>query len=333
MKIVHRFYDLFVGGAEVVVLNTVKALPDAEHLLLFSRSTDNWIRSELSQLPNVRMKQIEPRESRNLGAIDADLFCFHFYPPMGEVDFRDLPSKVLKRSILVNHWYKELPFIGGLRYIFLSEESRQRTGASIPKRFSRVLINPVADSFFRVDRVEVPNSVGRHSRDAEFKFSDDFFDLHESISSGKLSVFVLGAPNSLQEFAASNLSRLKNHYWLLNMSSLRVPVFLKLPQVYLYKTRDDFAETCPMNILEAMAAGIPIVAERKGGVSSLLTNNVTGILCNSLQEHIDSTTRLLENTALRTEIGSAAKEWAFENASIEKYGLKFVTAVGELLAS
>jgi glycosyltransferase involved in cell wall biosynthesis len=38
-------------------------------------------------------------------------------------------------------------------------------------------------------------------------------------------------------------------------------------------------DNCPMSVLEAMAAGIPIVASRVGGVPELIENGVTGMLC------------------------------------------------------
>lgn len=331
MRIVHRFYDLFVGGAEVVVLNTIKALRNDEHYLLFSRSSDNWIRAELSQLPNVHLVQVGLGAEARIGAVDAELYCFHYYPPMNEIDFRDLPSRVLKRAIIINHWYTELPFIDGLKYVFLSEESRKRSGANVPARFSRVLLNPVADTFFQIERSEVPHSVGRHSRDVEFKFSRNFFVLHEAILPGRLNVFVLGAPTSLQDAVQRRQFKFENHYWMLRMATLRVPTFLQLPQIYLYQTRDDFAETCPMNILEAMAAGIPIIAENKGGIASLITDNETGLLCSTHQEYVDKCHWLLDDTAARNRMGDAAQTWAFENTSLERFGERFLATIRELL--
>ena len=39
-------------------------------------------------------------------------------------------------------------------------------------------------------------------------------------------------------------------------------------------------DNCPMAVLEAMAAGIPIVASSVGGVPELVKDGVTGLLCN-----------------------------------------------------
>lgn len=334
MKIVHRFYDLFIGGAEVVVLNTVKALREHQHILLFSRSNRNWISDELSKLKNAVLVQLEPgTEVRTICSHNADLHCFHYYPPMDEADFRDLPPRVLNTSLLVNHWYKDVPAVPGLRYLFLSEESRVRTGASIPSKFSRVLLNPVADKFFTIRREEVPCSVGRHSRDALFKFPTDFFDVTEAIKPGQLDVMVLGAPAAIQQFVASNLSQLKNNYWLLPFGSLSVPAFLRRPQIYLYQTRNDFAETCPMNILEAMAAGIPVVAERKGGIASLIESGQTGFLCESQPDYIEACLRLLDDQSLRRQISVAAQQSVRERASMAGFENRYLRCIEELFSS
>lgn len=43
-------------------------------------------------------------------------------------------------------------------------------------------------------------------------------------------------------------------------------------------------DNCPMAVLEAMAAGVPVVAANVGGVPDLITSGKTGLLCNPLDE-------------------------------------------------
>ena len=252
---------------------------------------------------------------------------------MGPKDFEVLDSDTIAKTILVNHWHQVVPDIDTIRYIFLSNESLRRTGSHLPRSRTQVLINPVADSFFDVIRSSIPGSIGRHSRDTLLKFPEDFFGVVEGISDIELEVMVLGSPESLMRLVQTNQNSLKHHYWMLPFGSMRVEHFLQWPEVYWYQTSNQFAETCPMNILEAMAAGIPVVAEAKGGISSLINDGETGILCTTQQEFQEAILRLLQDAGECTRIASNAKDWVRDHASIEHYSERFMKTVAELLGS
>jgi glycosyltransferase involved in cell wall biosynthesis len=66
-------------------------------------------------------------------------------------------------------------------------------------------------------------------------------------------------------------------------------------------------EAFPMVILEAAAAGVPIVATSVGGIPELLTNGVTGILVPPHAPHVlfDGVSRLFDDTHLALRIGQA----------------------------
>ncbi len=333
LKIVHRFYDLLIGGAEVVILHTARALAEHEHVLIFSRYARSWISDSLSELPNVRLLRIDPTEaSTSIAQQNADLHCFHYYPPMSESDFRNLPSRVLSSTVIVNHWHTELPLILGAKYVFLSEESRNQTGVNIPFSSGCVLINPVDTSFFDIRRTPLRHTVGRHSRAVSIKFSDDFFVVAEAIQPSRLTMMVLGSLPKLVDYVGANVRRLANSYWFLPFGSLRVTEFLRYPEIYLYQTRHDFAETCPMNILEAMAAGVPIVAERKGGIIDLIKHGESGMLCDDRDDFVNYSNRLFDDETARKRIADCAQQWAFDHASLSRYGAKFLQAMDTLFA-
>jgi glycosyltransferase involved in cell wall biosynthesis len=87
-------------------------------------------------------------------------------------------------------------------------------------------------------------------------------------------------------------------------------------------------EGCPLAVLEAMAAGLPVVATAVGGVPELVEDGVTGILAprGDLRALGSALENLAGNPQLRIEMGQAARERArrFEvSAMVEAYAALF----------
>jgi glycosyltransferase involved in cell wall biosynthesis len=92
-----------------------------------------------------------------------------------------------------------------------------------------------------------------------------------------------------------------------------------LLQTYLGKASllvlSSIEENCPMVILEAMAAGVPVVAAKVGGVPDLITEGETGLLCDpgdaaAMPAQIE---KALANPAAMLEMADRAKERAEEH--------------------
>lgn len=90
--------------------------------------------------------------------------------------------------------------------------------------------------------------------------------------------------------------------------------------VFVHPTRND---CFPLAILEAMAAGLPVVSTREGGIPDEVEDGVTGILCEKAcaQPLVDAIQRLLEDPALRRRMGEAGRnryERLFTRDAFEK---------------
>ena len=81
---------------------------------------------------------------------------------------------------------------------------------------------------------------------------------------------------------------------------LRAASFLVLP------TRED---NCPMVVLEAMAAGLPVLASNVGGVPDLIQPEKDGLFCDPQkpESFVAGVSQLLDDPILRARLAAAAK--------------------------
>jgi glycosyltransferase involved in cell wall biosynthesis len=95
-----------------------------------------------------------------------------------------------------------------------------------------------------------------------------------------------------------------------------VQELLATADVFVLSTR---SEGLPLSVLEAMAAGLPVVASDVGGIPELVADGVSGVLVppgdpDALAEAIE---RLLENSPLAQQLGLAGRRRVLENFDLE----------------
>ena len=174
----------------------------------------------------------------------------------------------------------------------------------------------------RVDGAARVVSIGR------LAFPKDFGTLVEALAATRAdyrAAFVGDGP-LLQEVAAMILDRgLTERIDLLGNRG-DVPDLLASADVFVLSSR---SEAFPVSILEAMAAGLPVVATNVGGVAKSVVDGETGLLVppgdsGALAAALD---RLLTDDALRLRLGAAGRERArrhfdvasFRRAHVELY--------------
>jgi glycosyltransferase involved in cell wall biosynthesis len=78
-------------------------------------------------------------------------------------------------------------------------------------------------------------------------------------------------------------------------------------------------EGVPLSVMEAAAAGIPVVSMRVGGVAEIVEHGVTGLLANDDEELRAAVVQLVRNADLRASMGSAARRTIHERCSLTNY--------------
>jgi glycosyltransferase involved in cell wall biosynthesis len=102
-------------------------------------------------------------------------------------------------------------------------------------------------------------------------------------------------------------------YTPLPIGSMSPLEFLKRWDIFVYKS--SIPETWGRAVVEAMAAGLPVVADNQGGITENIIHGETGFLCSSDAEFVEYLKVLSDDPRLRKKIGQAAREYALENFS------------------
>jgi len=98
-------------------------------------------------------------------------------------------------------------------------------------------------------------------------------------------------------------------------------------------TLSRHAEGRPQVMLEAMAAGLPIIASRMPAHADIVSDGVTGALCDSPAEY-SAALVTMENTADNERMGNAAREWVLrEIGTWDDCAGRYVKIYRELLGS
>jgi glycosyltransferase involved in cell wall biosynthesis len=92
-------------------------------------------------------------------------------------------------------------------------------------------------------------------------------------------------------------------------------------------------EGFPITILEAMRAGLPVIASDVGGVGEAVVDGKTGFLIprGDIEVLKDRLTRLIDNPGLRVELGQAGQQRFTENFTIDIMLAKTVSVYQQIL--
>ena len=340
MKILSVIEAFCHGGAQSVLLDVVLSLPEHQHRVVhFSRA--NGIASETTFVDALRSAEIncidthwdslrnEALTSEILDGFQPDVVFFHWW---GKDPW--MPWVISRRPgrpafICVLHHTGIAAKAGYDRYVPVSRSQLQQV-AHIPPRLVQVIPNGIDLDRFPIgsDRCSTafdvrdrPFVVGRLSELREGKIPEGWI---YTLASYRLenARFVIAGDGALLPILRKSAIDLKLDGQISFPGYIprrEVPSLLETFDVFCYVTSSAI-ECCPLAILEAMAAGVPVVAEKRGGIPEIVVSGENGLLARSLDEIGEHLRRLREDPALCEHLGRGAR------ATAERFSLKKQTA-------
>jgi len=187
-------------------------------------------------------------------------------------------------------------------YFFLNTTLRDQFIKIYPEAITHVLAPPVnLEPFLRIEpKYNKTLHLLRHSSQGDSKFPKDFGNIVENITKVHPSIKMsfMPAPSFLKDLPSVSKHR---------VNALSVPEFLAEGNCFWYILPTDYSDMGPRVIVEAMAAGLPVIADNKDGAKDRITPE-TGWLCNTAEEYYDIVKGI--NHLMLEDKGKAAKERA-----------------------
>ncbi|WP_341904655.1 glycosyltransferase family 4 protein [Polaromonas sp. YR568] len=186
--------------------------------------------------------------------------------------------------------------------VFVSESLRLTAGLQGQVLYSPINTEPllsIADTRWDGDGRRLPVTVGRVSRDVLDKHHPQDPWIYRMLVAAGHSVRIMGGT-----CLASELGDVEG-VELLPEGSQPVADFYKSLDIFFYRTGST-VEAYGRVVAEAMATGLPVVAENRGGYVEVIDPGVTGCLVQSQEQAWDTLEALATDVALRRRIGVAA---------------------------
>jgi len=190
----------------------------------------------------------------------------------------------------------------------LLQRSAALPGRVIPSLLDLAPFLKVAEDRFGVQPDDVgsrPFCVGRVSRDFLDKHHPQDLALYRMLASRGIRIRIMGGT-----CLAPGLGGVQG-IELLPAGAEPVPEFYRSLDAMFYRT-GMFTEAYGRVVLEAMGAGLPVVAHIAAGYAEVVEHGVSGFLIESQEQAYDALMALKESADLRRQVGLAAKQKAID---------------------
>lgn len=324
MKILSVVESLDHGGAQTVLVDLVLGLSEHEHRVVHFSSA-NRIEPNPHFLSEMRLHGIECHDihweelsdpvgrKTGLREFRPNVVLFHWWgnDPLQEWITSQLNSRVSYKPsfVCVLHRHGVRAPYHYDRYVLVSRTQFDQVG-HIEFRRVAYIPNGVNLNRFRGSRRKSSNDelvIGRLSTLREDKIEAEWPRRLASFEVPKARYVIAGHGELLLRLRDSALStRIEDKFSFPGyVPRMSVPQVLQQFDVFCYST-STAVECHPLALLEALASGMPIVAQARGGITEIVQHGVNGLLARSTAEIGEALRRIQRDSELRAQLVAGA---------------------------
>jgi glycosyltransferase involved in cell wall biosynthesis len=313
-----------IGGAQTFLLDFIRALRDHEHTVMSLSSTVGvLIPHDLAGCAHlVTDTAIGPAA---IDRLTPDILCYHWWPGLQIIPPEATQSRPY--TVVFVHDGNELaPIVPGAAYV-CTGVSNARMNRHLPN--CTVIPSCIDTAQFALPRIPDPDGdvvFGRVSTDSARKFPPRLLGLFKSFGAPRSKLIAMDGGPLFRSL------RIPSNVLLLRKGEVPVPEFLRRIDIFFYKTRRDCTENWCRVVTEAMAAGLPVVADNRGGIADQIEHAVTGFLCDNDDDFRHWCHLLYSDADLRLGVGARAREVAKERYDIAVLRARFLDLLDGLPA-
>lgn len=335
MKILSVVESLDHGGAQTVLVDLVLGLTEYDHRVVHFSSA-NGIKANSHFLAQMRLQGVDCRDihweelsdpvgrKTGLAEFRPDVVLFHWWgnDPLQEWIASELGSRLSHKPsfVCILHRHDVPAPYHYDRYVLVS---RTQFDQVKHLEFRRIAYIPNGVDLNRFRRRQRKSSdgelvIGRLSTLRDHKIELEWPQKLASFEVPKAK-FVIAGDGEL-------LSQLRDNAWNTRIGNkfsfpgyiprASVPDLLHRFDVFCYST-STAVECHPLALLEALASGLPIVAQARGGITEVVQHGVNGLLARSTAEIGENLRRIQRNSELRARLVAGALKSA-RNFSLER---------------
>jgi glycosyltransferase involved in cell wall biosynthesis len=222
-----------------------------------------------------------------------------------------------------------LPRAGGV--ICLSTHTQRQVEGLV--RATWVVPNAVDSSFFEIPRTPAfPREIICVANISDIKNQSHLIkSLDPLAKQTNFELVFLGRAGTTDAYTQGFFQLLRDRPWCRFQGFANRPDLQKALGRATLLVLPSLEENCPMAVMEAMAAGVPVAAANVGGVPDLITHGIDGLLFNPRSEEstLTAIAELLSDDRKRTELGAKAKAKAAQCFHPKKIAEKHIAIYGE----